>query len=147
MKAVNAQRLLVALVGLMACTAASAADNPAVAFPMSRLLQVVITLVFIIGLIYLLAAVFRRSDFMPGANKRLINVLGSAVLGNNEKLHLIQVGDEQLLISQAQGEIRKLHKLARNVEVPEFQPEPGASGFPALFNNLLDKKAQSKDVQ
>ena len=126
---------------MTASTAVLAAEGDVAVMSMSRLLQVIFSLVFIVGLIFVLAAVFRRSDMLPDRNRRLISVLGSVALGNREKLLLIQVGEEQILISQAAGEIRKLHKLSSRVEVPEKPLAQSAGGFADLFRQLLDKKS------
>ncbi|MNP57470.1 Flagellar biosynthesis protein, FliO [compost metagenome] len=53
----------------------------------------------------------------PGSGQ-VIEILGSRTLGPRDRLLLIQVGKEQILIGHTPGSIEALHVLAEPVEVP-----------------------------
>lgn len=83
-----------------------------------QLTQLVLGLLLVLGLIFLLAWLLRRvQGAAPGAGQ-IIEILGSRTLGSRDRLLLIQVGKEQILIGHSPGSIEALHVLAEPVEVP-----------------------------
>ncbi len=110
-------------------TVALAAGDKAPADPVGAggILQVFIALVFVLALIVGLAFLLRRfSTVQPGA-AGAIRVLGGVALGQRERAVLVQVGETQLLIGIAPGEIRTLHVLDKPVTLPTGAA--GDSGF------------------
>ncbi|MCK9531581.1 MAG: flagellar biosynthetic protein FliO [Gammaproteobacteria bacterium] len=111
-------------------TVALAAGEKAPADPVGAggILQVFIALVFVLALIVGLAFLLRRfSTVQPGA-AGAIRVLGGVALGQRERAVLVQVGETQLLIGIAPGEIRTLHVLDKPVTLPTG-PVTGDNGF------------------
>ncbi|MGH8380225.1 flagellar biosynthetic protein FliO [Pseudomonas sp.] len=83
-----------------------------------QLTQLVLGLLLVLGLIFFLAWLLRRvQNAAPGASQ-VIEILGSRTLGPRDRLLLIQVGKEQILIGHSPGSIEALHVLAEPVEVP-----------------------------
>jgi len=110
--------------------AALAAGEKAPADPVGAggILQVFIALVFVLALIVGLAFLLRRfSTVQPGA-AGVVRVLGGVALGQRERAVLVQVGETQLLIGIAPGEIRTLHVLDKPV-TPPGGPAAGDGGF------------------
>jgi flagellar protein FliO/FliZ len=115
-----------ALAGALYMDVALAAAQPgaAVVAPGSggnaagQLTQLVLGLLLVLGLIFLLAWLLRRVQNAAPGNGQLIEILGSRTLGPRDRLLLIQVGKEQILIGHSPGSIEALHVLAEPVDVP-----------------------------
>ncbi|MCP6692062.1 flagellar biosynthetic protein FliO [Pseudomonas donghuensis] len=83
-----------------------------------QLTQLVLGLLLVLGLIFLLAWLLRRVQNAAPGSAQVIEILGSRALGPRDRLLLIQVGKEQILIGHSPGTIEALHVLAEPVEVP-----------------------------
>lgn len=115
-----------ALAGALYMDVALAAAQPAAAVvapgsggnAAGQLTQLVLGLLLVLGLIFLLAWLLRRVQSAAPGNGQLIEILGSRTLGPRDRLLLIQVGKEQILIGHSPGSIEALHVLAEPVDVP-----------------------------
>jgi flagellar protein FliO/FliZ len=98
------------------------ADQPAVApttgSMASQLTQLVLGLLLVLGLIFFLAWVLRRVQQATPRGGQVIEVVGSKVLGPRDRLVLVQVGSEQILLGLTPGRITPLHVMAQPVDVP-----------------------------
>ena len=115
-----------ALAGALYMDVALAAAQPAAAVvapgsggsAVGQLTQLVLGLLLVLGLIFLLAWLLRRVQNAAPGGGQVIEILGSRTLGPRDRLLLIQVGKEQILIGHSPGSIEALHVLAEPVEVP-----------------------------
>lgn len=101
-----------------------------------NLLNVTAGLVLVLGLIAGAAWLVRRfGQFQVGASGHL-KILGGLHLSTREKLVLVQVGEEQLLLGVSPGSVRTLHVLQSplSVQAPEQQ---GASAFYDKLHSTL----------
>ena len=119
---------------LFAAPASSAAPSAGGGFA-----EVTLALIVILALIAGLAWVMKRMrGFGVGANDR-IRVLGERVLGPKERCVLVRIGDTDILVGVAQGNVRAIHVFpaGANTEAP---PAPADAG-PQLpnFKDLLLK--------
>ncbi len=109
-----------------AVTALAAESSAAVSRPLTgepvgagNYVQMVLGLVFVIGLIVGLAWFVRRmGNFQAGAAGSL-KLLGGLSLGQRERVVLLQVGETQLLLGVAPGRINTLHVLDTPIETNE----------------------------
>ena len=83
-----------------------------------QLTQLVLGLLLVLGLIFVLAWLLRRVQNAAPGSGQVIEILGSRSLGPRDRLLLIQVGKEQILIGHSPGTIEALHVMAEPVEVP-----------------------------
>ncbi|MCP3751072.1 flagellar biosynthetic protein FliO [Pseudomonas sp. SBB6] len=83
-----------------------------------QLTQLVLGLLLVLGLIFFLAWLLRRVQNAAPGSGQVIEILGSRSLGPRDRLLLVQVGKEQILIGHSPGTIEALHVLAEPVEVP-----------------------------
>jgi len=83
-----------------------------------QLTQLVLGLLLVLGLIFFLAWLLRRVQNAAPGNGQVIEILGSRALGPRDRLLLIQVGKEQILIGHTPGTIEALHVMAEPVDVP-----------------------------
>ncbi|MNE63401.1 Flagellar protein FliO [compost metagenome] len=117
-------RAIAAFAGLFASQLACAAASPAAttaAAPGSlsgQLAQMVFGLLLVVGLIFFLAWLLRRMQGTAVKGGQVIEIVGSRAIGPRDRLLLVQVGKEQILIGHTPGSIEALHVLAEPVEVP-----------------------------
>ncbi|WP_414705915.1 flagellar biosynthetic protein FliO [Pseudomonas sp.] len=83
-----------------------------------QLMQLLFGLLLVIGLIFALAWTMRRVQRSGPGNAQLIELLGSRALGPRDRLVLVQVGNEQILLGVTPGRITPLHVLKEPVQVP-----------------------------
>ena len=125
-----------------ALTAANSAMSSGIG---GQLLQLLLGLGLVVGLIFVLAWLMRRVQRAGPAGNQVIELLGSRALGPRDRLVLVQVGNEQILLGVTPGRITPLHVMSEPVHVPEHQsttPEFARRLMEALGN----KGAGSKDA-
>ena len=97
-------------------TAAAPAVSSGVA---GQLTQLVFGLLLVLGLIFFLAWLLRRvQQAGPAGKGQVIELIGSRALGPRDRLMLVQVGNEQILLGLSPGSITALHVLKEPVQVP-----------------------------
>lgn len=126
--------------------ATAATTTPAVTAPVAgtlsggmagQLLQLVLGLLLVIGLIFVLAWLMRRVQRAGPAGNQVIKLVGSRALGTRDRLVLVQVGNEQVLLGVSPGSITALHVMNEPVDVPDpqsVQPEFAKRLLEALGN-------------
>jgi len=98
-------------------------------------------LALVIGLILLLAWILRRIPGMPGPGQQVIEVLAVRSVGTRERLMLVQVGDEQILIGLTATGIRHIHTLRKNIVMLPTEPAP--VDFASLLRRVTNKGSES----
>jgi len=123
--------------GAVVTTAAPAAAAPVAGTLGSgiggQLLQLVLGLLLVIGLIFVLAWLMRRVQRAGPAGNQVIKLVGSRALGTRDRLVLVQVGNEQVLLGVSPGSITALHVMKEAVDVPDPQNAP-----PEFAKRLLE---------
>jgi flagellar protein FliO/FliZ len=102
--------------------------------------EVTLALLLVVGLIAALAWFARRTrgGLFRGRGSR-IQVLASQSLGVKESAVLVRVGDTDILVGVAQGNVRALHvfPVGANTEAPPVPETAGAPGAPNFKELLL----------
>ena len=114
------------------------AEQARVADPLSleSVSQMLLGLLLVVCLIFLLAWVFRRANFVPGQSSGM-RVIASLPLGARERAVLVQCGEKQILLGVASGSVQLL------AQFDEPVIEPSASGtneFAAKLAQLLQAR-------
>ncbi|WP_213663791.1 flagellar biosynthetic protein FliO [Stutzerimonas stutzeri] len=138
MRALAFLALLVALPALAAEPAASMSSTDMGA----QLSKLLLGLLLVVGLIFLLAWLLRRVQQMNPRGTRVIKLVSSQALGPRERLVLVQVGSEQVLIGLSAGRITPLHVLKEPVHLPDS--EPANPEFAQRLMELLGKDHKDK---
>lgn len=109
-----------------------------------QLLQLVLGLLLVIGLIFLLAWVVRRiqQNIPVSGSQQAISLLASQALGPRDRLLLVQVGKEQILLGLTPGTIVPLHVLQEPIEVSKPESHLGSAFAQRLAKAL---KTSAKD--
>lgn len=103
------------------------------------LLQVTVGLALVLLLIFAAAWFVRRFTVLPGVSSGAMRVLSVLPMGQREKLVLVQVGEEQLLLGVSPGRITTLHVLDKPIE--SVKPEVlNLDGFGDRFRSILKQR-------
>lgn len=129
--------LLAPLTALAAEPAARAATPMAGSDVGSQLMQLVFGLLLVIGLIFALAWVMRRVQQIGPRGNQAIRLVASQALGPRDRLLLVQVGGEQILLGISAGRITPLHVLKE--PVLQGESESVAPEFAQRLMELLGK--------
>lgn len=142
-------RAIAALAALLASQACLAAATPA-ATPATapgslggQVAQMVFGLLLVVGLIFFLAWLLRRMQSTAVKGGQVIEIVGSRAIGPRDRLLLVQVGKEQILIGHTPGSIEALHVLAEPVEVPE-NARQATPEFAQRLMELMGKDPKDK---
>ena len=107
-----------------------------------QLVQLLLGLLFVIGLIFVLAWVMRRVQQIGPRGGQVIKLVASQALGPRDRLLLVQVGGEQILLGLTSGRITPLHVLKEPVLAEEA--EPATPEFAQRLMELLGKDNKDK---
>lgn len=105
------------------------------------LIQVLIALISVICIIFILSVLLKKFNILPGTSSGLIKIVAGISLSNKDRLLLIQVGDEQILVSATPGGINKIHELSTAVEpeVVSSEQNPKSGNFSNLLNSVISR--------
>ena len=134
--------LALPLSALAAEPVAQAVTAPAVGSVGGQLTQLVLGLLLVIGLIFVLAWLMRRVQRIGPGNGQVIELVGSRALGPRDRLVLVQVGEEQILLGITPGRITPLHVLKTPVQTTQSQP--ATPEFAQRLMELLGKDQKDK---
>ncbi|MDG9924805.1 MULTISPECIES: flagellar biosynthetic protein FliO [unclassified Pseudomonas] len=135
--------LLAPLTVLAAEPAAKAVTTPMAGSDIgSQLAQLLLGLLLVIGLIFALAWVMRRVQQIGPRGNQAIKLVASQALGPRDRLLLVQVGGEQVLLGLTAGRITPLHVLKEPVSLEAA--EPATPEFAQRLMELLGKDQKDK---
>lgn len=122
-------------------TAASATAVTGGSGVAAQLGQLTLGLLLVVGVIFLLAWLLRRVQQMgPRGSDRAIRLIASQALSPRDRLVLVQVGNEQVLLGLTPGRITPLHVLKEPVHLPDSQPAQ-----PEFAQRLMELLGKDKD--
>ncbi|NVK01122.1 MAG: flagellar biosynthetic protein FliO [Oceanospirillaceae bacterium] len=123
---------------LLAGAAESVASSARVSDPLSleSVSQMLLGLLLVVALIFLLAWVFRRANFIPGQGVDM-RVIASLPLGARERAVLVQCGEKQLLLGVSSGSVQLLAQFDEPVIAPD---KAGSSDFANKLAQLLQAR-------
>lgn len=99
------------------------------------LLRLILGLLFILALIFVLARFVSRFNLNQGAKDGALRIVAGLPTGARDRIVLLQVGEEQVLLGLTPGRIEKLHTLSVPVEIGR-QSEVN-SGFAVKLQTAL----------
>ncbi|MGE8499316.1 MAG: flagellar biosynthetic protein FliO [Pseudomonas sp.] len=134
--------LAMPLTALAAEPAAQAATPMAGSDIAGQLVQLLFGLLLVIGLIFLLAWLMRRVQQVGPRGGQVIRIMASQALGPRDRLVLVQVGSEQVLLGLSPGRITSLHVMNEPVHLPDG--EPATTEFAQRLMELLGKDQKDK---
>ena len=124
-------RFLAVLLTLMTAPAlaqdAAPAVSPSSLFTGNYLLQVVGSFVVVILLLIGVLVLLRRFNGVSSQMNGSMRVISSVGVGQRERVVLLQVGEEQILVGVGPGNVRKIHAFDEPVVEPAASSTPNFS--------------------
>ena len=120
---------------------AAAAQAPVTSAPGSAgsLLQVVFGLLVVLGLLAGALWFLKRlggGRFAPGS---VVKIVGGVSVGNRERVMVVEVADQWIVIGVAPGQVNTLASMPRQ-EQPAAQAAAGAPNFSAWLKQTIEKR-------
>ncbi|NLW05739.1 MAG: flagellar biosynthetic protein FliO [Pseudomonadaceae bacterium] len=128
-----------------------AAVEPGISTTSELAIQVFLGLMLVLSLMFALAWLAKRMRLVPGnvGGQNTIRTLAVLPLSNREKLLLVQVGEEQLLLGVTNQQITCLHELKKPIDFNVTKPKPAFAQFMQQWsakNQLTATKTEEKKV-
>lgn len=127
---------------------------PQVALPASSgsgaagLLQTIFALLLVLGLLIGLAWLLKRYGPKPGGGLANLRVVGALNLGGRERIMVVEVGDQWIVVGAAPGRVNALHTMPRQEVDLGAGTGAAQAGIPATrfadwLKNTMDKRNAS----
>jgi len=87
-----------------------------------ELLNMGVSVVIVIGAILLLGWFYSKSRILNSSGSDIINIVASRALGPKERLMVVEVADQQLLIGMTTTGVSTLHVFDKPIVLPETTP-------------------------
>ncbi len=115
--------------------------NLAVVEPMSSpyLMKLTGGLLMVVLIIFGFAWLMKRFNLSQHSKNGLIKIIAGLPLGTRDRIVLLQVGEEQILLGLSPGRIRKLHTLSN--PLVHLQEPVSVSAFSQKLDRIMGKKA------
>ncbi len=107
--------------------------------PASSVLQMIFALGLIIGMIFALVWAMKKMGYKGYSQSKLINVKSCLPLSSKEKLLLVNVGDEQILIGVAPGFIGHIKTIENPIADKVGEGESAATLFSEKLKAMMNK--------
>ena len=104
--------------------------------PYSDLLKLVVALVITMGLFFAMVIVMKKMQLGTGRGNNLISVLAAVPLGGKEKLFLIEVGGEQIVVGTSPGQVTRIHVLKDSIVIAGTSDNPAVQARPPFADIL-----------
>ncbi len=78
-------------------------------------MNVVLSLVLVVAVIFILAWMMRRLGAGTLRSNAFLKIVGSVSMGARERVVLVQIGEQQLVLGVAPGRVQTLHVLEKPI--------------------------------
>lgn len=105
----------------------------------SYVAQILVSFLVVIGFIFFMAWLMRRSGRFSYGSGQVIKIISSMSLGMREKILVIEVGGENIVVGVAPGQIRTLHVLDGNTQLAskaDIKSHTESRGFKQLIDKF-----------
>jgi flagellar protein FliO/FliZ len=137
-------RWLFLIAGLLSSVASAQSGlDPTPLEPLSTpyLLKLTGGLLLVVAVIFVLAWLVKKFNLNQQSQNGLIRIVAGLSIGTRDRIVLLQVGEEQILVGLTPGRIEKLHTLSHPLEAPEGVP--ATSSFAAKLSRAMGDKESS----
>lgn len=85
----------------------------------TNVIQMIVGLIFVLILVFAIAWLVRRVGGVSLTGGGALKVISGMSMGSRERVVLLQVGEEQLLLGVSPGRVQTLHVLEKPIEVEQ----------------------------
>lgn len=104
----------------------------------SYLIKLIVGLIFILLLILALGWLIKKTQLTQHSQNGLIKIISAISVGQRDRIALIQVGEEQILIGLTPGRMQKLHTLKSAIDLPQ-EETTNPQQFAQKFQQILKR--------
>ncbi len=104
------------------------------------ILSLGVSMVVIVAMILVVGWLYSRSRLAGGGSAELINVIASEALGPKERLLVVEVADQQLLVGMTASTVQTLHVFDKPLSVAAPAPDP--AGFATRLRAAIAERVQ-----
>ena len=132
---------VVALLTVVAAAAAQATATGPASASAGSLFQVLLGLVAVLALMAGAAWLLKRFGLAKTAGSSIAKIVGGVSVGSRERVLVVEVADQWIVVGVAPGRVSALATLARqdSAIVPEAETPP-AKNFAAWLKQTIDKR-------
>jgi flagellar protein FliO/FliZ len=134
-------RWILLLTGLLSSTAfaQSRLESPALE-PLSTpyLFKLTGGLLLVVAVILVFAWLVKKFNLNQQSQNGLIKIIAGLSIGTRDRIVLLQIGEEQILVGLTPGRIEKLHTLSHPLDAPEAKL--ATSSFAEKFNRVMGER-------
>jgi len=126
---------------LLLCASAHSAEQAA-ASPASagNLVQVLFGLVIVLGLMAGAAWILKRMGVAPAGANNAAKVVGGVSVGNRERVVVVEVADQWIVVGVAPGSVKALSTMPRQDAPTPVAAAPEAKNFATWLKQTIDKR-------
>lgn len=125
-------------VGATLPTVPAAAAEPAPSYGAASLLQAGLGLALVLTLIFLCAWAVRRFGLQPRGDERLLKIISSVMVGQRERVVVVEIGGSWLVLGVAAGQVQNLHTMPAGSRSDARASQAGNGEAPAgAFSRTL----------
>jgi flagellar protein FliO/FliZ len=114
---------------------------PATAVPAGGLLQLTLSLIVVVALIFAITWVVKRLNLAVPRASRAMAIVDELTLGPRERLLIVRVGEAHLLLGVGASGVVPLTPLAAAISIPDSAPD---SGFAARLREMMNRNGGSR---
>jgi flagellar protein FliO/FliZ len=128
---------------ILPVSAASAAGEKAIS-PTTGLFQIVLGLVAVLTLMAVAAWLFKKIGPVAGGHKLPVNIIGGVSVGNRERIMVIEVADQWIVVGITAQQINTLSTMPKQEKLIEAQNSPlQENQFSSWLKRTMDKRSES----
>jgi flagellar protein FliO/FliZ len=136
---------IVVINGLLSGSALAQTKGQAIVSPSTGLLQIFLALVAVIGLMLLIAWLFKRIGPINSMNKVPMKVVGGLSIGNRERIMVVEVGDQWLVLGVTAQQINTLSSMPKQV-IATSEPAHANANPENQFSHWLKKTLDKRNT-
>ncbi|MFZ6872732.1 flagellar biosynthetic protein FliO [Undibacterium sp. Di27W] len=113
--------------------------------PSAGLLQIATALLLVLGLVVMAAWLMRRLGPLNVGNKIPVKIIGGINVGNRERVVVVEVGDQWLILGVTANNINSLGSMPKQEELLNQSAQAAANDpFSAWLKRTLDKRSAER---
>lgn len=101
------------------------------------IVSLVVSMLIVIAVIVVLGWLYSRSRFIGGGSNEAIQIVASRALGTKERLMVVEVADQQLLVGMTASGVQTLHVFEKPIQIDNSAA--ASSGFAGRLRSAFQE--------